>query len=48
VEQEVEKEEVHKEEKEEEEKKEEEKEAPYEILRVDGLPARELVQLKRL
>jgi hypothetical protein len=37
VEQEVEREEVHKKEEEEEE------EASYEILRVDGLPARELV-----
>jgi hypothetical protein len=48
VEQEVKKEEVHDEEEEEEEKKKEEKEALYEILQVDGLPARELVQLKRL
>jgi hypothetical protein len=38
VEQEVEREEVH-----EKEEKEEEEEASYEILRVDGLPARELV-----
>jgi hypothetical protein len=48
VEQEVEKEEVHDEEEEEEEKKEEEKEALYKILQINGLPARELVQLKRL
>jgi hypothetical protein len=38
VEQEVEREEVH-----EKEEEEEEEEASYEILRVDGLPARELV-----
>jgi hypothetical protein len=42
VEQEVEKEEVYK-----KEEKEEEEKVSYEILRVNGLPARELVQLKR-
>jgi hypothetical protein len=44
VEQKVKKEEVYEEE---EEEKEEKEKASYEILRVEGLPARELVQLKR-
>jgi hypothetical protein len=46
--QEVKKKEVYDEKKKEEKKKEEEKKALYKILRVNGLPARELVQLKRL